>query len=92
LEANLDRAEAASETDPALEANLDRAEAASERDFALEANLEAAVAVEPWNTDERIDISSEYSAAHSVAEWGPALSRLSPAHAQNTSACAILPM
>jgi hypothetical protein len=71
-----------------LEPNPERAVAASERDFALEANLEAAVAVEPWYADERIDISSQYSAAGSVAEWGPALSP----HPQEPSACAILPM
>jgi hypothetical protein len=34
----------------------------SEREFTVEAVLEAAVAVEPRTTDERIDISSKYSA------------------------------
>jgi len=34
----------------------------SERELVLEADFEAAVAVEPKATDERIDISSKYSA------------------------------
>jgi hypothetical protein len=72
----------------ALEAEVEGAVPARERDFALEANLEPAVAVESWNTDERIDISSQYSAGRSVAEWGPVLS-VPP---QETIACAMLPL
>ena len=45
----------------------------SERELIEEADLEAAAAVEPETTDERIDISSKYSAGRAIAEWGPAL-------------------
>jgi hypothetical protein len=44
----------------------------SERELIEEADLEAAAAVEPETTDERIDISSKYSAGRAIAEWGPA--------------------
>src|SRR5580700_2593504 len=44
---------------------VERMRRAWEQEFTLESALEAAVAVEPLTTDERIDISTEYSAGRS---------------------------
>src|ERR1700761_1205363 len=41
------------------------------RDFSGVAALEPAVAVEPCNTDERIDICYQVYRRGNVAEWGP---------------------
>jgi hypothetical protein len=50
---------------------VERMRRLSEREFTLEAALEPAVAVEPRTTDERIDISIEYSAGALAARMLP---------------------
>src|SRR5271170_3085267 len=50
---------------------VERIRRPSEREFTLEAALEPAVAVEPRTTDERIDISVEYSAGTLVTRMLP---------------------
>src|ERR1700749_5058443 len=56
---------------------VERMRRPEEREFALEADLEPADAVEPWTTDERIDISSEYN-ADGCCRMGSNLSSTSP--------------
>jgi hypothetical protein len=64
----------------------------SEREFTLEAALEPAVAVEPRTTDERIDISVEYSAGTLLARMLPNGVQRVHRIAQDAPACDILPL
>jgi hypothetical protein len=69
---------------------VERIRRPSEREFTLEAALEPAVAVEPRTTDERIDISIEYSAGTLAERMLPNGVQRLHRIAQDAPACDIL--